>query len=104
MAQLKKNVVLLSMPAPLFVAEIVSPGGESSMNYRRDYEWKRQQYEWWQIPEYWIIDGHREQVVVFSLQNNTYQEHQYRDNSIVKSLLFPTLQLTANQLLSGNII
>lgn len=46
MAELKKNTILFGMPAPLFVAEVVSIGSESSTNYRRDYEWKRQQYEW----------------------------------------------------------
>ena len=55
MATTKKSAVLFGMPAPAFVAEMVSPGGENSDNYRRDYEWKRQQYEAWKIPEYWIV-------------------------------------------------
>ena len=104
MAELKKNVILLGMPPPLFVAEIVSPGSARSTNRRRDYEWKRQQYEWWQIPEYWIIDRHRKQVVVFTLVNDVYQEQQYYKSDIVKSSIFPALQLSTSQLLSGNVI
>ncbi|MEL7067072.1 MAG: Uma2 family endonuclease [Cyanobacteria bacterium J06581_3] len=104
MAELKKNVILLGMPPPLFVAEIVSPGSARSTNRRCDYEWKRQQYEWWQIPEYWIIDRHRKQVVVFTLVNDVYQEQQYYKSDIVKSSIFPALQLSTSQLLSGNVI
>ncbi|MEO0770669.1 MAG: Uma2 family endonuclease, partial [Cyanobacteria bacterium J06649_4] len=45
MADLKKSAIRLEMPPPAFVAEVVSPGGEASDNYRRDYEWKRLQYQ-----------------------------------------------------------
>ncbi|MEL6352966.1 MAG: Uma2 family endonuclease [Cyanobacteria bacterium J06627_28] len=103
-ANLKKSVVLFDMPAPLFVAEVVSPGSQSTANYRRDYEWKKQQYEWWQIPEYWIIDRHKRQVVVFILQDGIYQEQQFRNSDIVESSVFPTLKLSASKLLSGDII
>ena len=103
MADLKKNAILLGMPAPLLVAEIVSPGGDRSDNYRRDYNWKHQQYEEWQIPEYWIIDRHRQQVVIFTLSEGTYQEHRYTQDESLKSSAFPTLTLTATQLLTGEI-
>lgn len=104
MAELKKSAILFGMPSPLFIAEVVSPGSGSSANYRRDYEWKRQQYEWWQIPEYWIIDRYRKQVVIFTLKNDTYEEQQYRGSDRIQSSTFPDLQLQANQLLSGEII
>ena len=104
MSGLKKNAILFDMPAPVFVAEVVSPGDQSSANYRRDYEWKRQQYEWWEIPEYWIIDRHRKQVVVFLLKKGAYEEYQYRGSTIVSSLAFPTLRLSADKLLSGDIL
>ncbi len=101
MAEIKKNAILLGMPAPLFVAEVVSTGNESSANYRRDYEWKRQQYEWWEIPEYWIIDRHRQQIVVLELQEGTYEEHCYRGSDIISSSVFPALELSAEKLLSA---
>ncbi|MEL6489512.1 MAG: Uma2 family endonuclease, partial [Cyanobacteria bacterium J06621_3] len=69
-----KQAIFLEAPAPAFVAEIVSPGSTSSESYLRDYVWKRSQYEWWQIPEYWIIDPHRGQVMVLALKSGTYQE------------------------------
>lgn len=102
-AELKKNAVLFGAPPPLLVAEIVSPGSERAENYRRDYEWKRQQYEWWQIPEYWIIDRHRQQVVLFVLKEGVCKESYHREFDTIESSIFPTLQMTANKLLSGNI-
>ena len=104
MNALKKNAVLIGMPPPLLVAEVVSPGSDRTENYLRDYEWKRQQYQWWQISEYWIIDRHRQQVVILTLEGDTYKEQIYKGANTVKSSLFPTLQLSANQLLSGDII
>lgn len=88
---------------PLFVAEVVSPGGKSSENYLRDYVWKRQQYEEWQIPEYWIIDPHREQVTVLTLKDEKYVERICRDSMKLVSTAFPTMQLTATQLFAGEI-
>ena len=104
MAELKKGAILFGAPPPLLVAELVSTGGERSENYRRDYEWKRQQYEWWRIPEYWIIDRHRSQVVVFRLEEDLYTERCYTASDIVTSSVFLTLKLTADNLLCGNIL
>ena len=104
MAELKKSAVLLGMPPPLFVAEVVSQGSDRTANYRRDYEWKKAQYEWWQIPEYWIIDRHRQQVVVFTLHECHYSAQIYHSESTIQSSIFPTLKLSANSLLSGEII
>ena len=101
MAALKKSTVLLEMPAPAFVAEVVSPGGESSDNYRRDYEWKRQQYQELEIPEYWIIDRHRQQVAVLILRGGLYEETLCRGAEIVRSEAFPALRLSASQILSA---
>ncbi len=67
---IKQNALPLGAIPPRFIAEIVSPGNESSDNYRRDYEWKRQQYEKWGIPEYWIVDHPaRRQVSVLVLKD-----------------------------------
>ena len=67
------------MPAPQFIAEIVSPGSETSENYQRDYVWKRQQYQAWGIPEYWIIDPQRAQVTVLVLTKGRYEVVIYSD-------------------------
>ncbi len=92
------------MPPPLLVVEVVSSGSDSIANHCRDYEWKRQQYEWWKISEYWIIDRHRQQIVVFVLNDATYEEHVYKGTNTVTSQMFSTLQLSADRLLSGEII
>lgn len=104
MAELRKGAVLFGMPAPAFVAEVVSPGGDRSTNYRRDYEWKRQQYEWWQIPEYWIIDRHKRQLTALVLTDGTYAEHVYEDAEVVRSRAFPSLSVSLRQMLAGGAV
>lgn len=99
----KKSTLLLGMPAPAFVAEVVSPGSENSDNYRRDYEWQRQQYEALEIPEYWIIDRHRQQVKVLTLKDGLYSELVYRGDALVQSDAFPQLTLSAAKVLAGGI-
>ncbi|MEL7360230.1 MAG: Uma2 family endonuclease [Cyanobacteria bacterium J06560_6] len=98
-----RQAVTLGLSAPPFVAEVVSPGNESSENYLRDYVWKRQQYEDWQIPEYWIIDPHRAQVVVLTLTLGTYRESVYTGESAITSTTFPTIKITADDLIAGHI-
>lgn len=103
MAQTNKSTVLLEMPPPAFVAEAVSPGSENSANYRRDYEWKRQQYQDLGIPEYWIIDRYRQQVTVLVLEADLYKEQTYREEQVICSKAFPTLNLTASKVLAGGL-
>ncbi len=99
-----RQAIKFGQAAPEFVAEVVSPGGESSSNYLRDYVWKRQQYQDWQIPEYWIIDPHRAQITVLTLVDGVYQEVVYQgDEQKIVSIAFPLLVLTAEQLFSGAI-
>ncbi|MEO0647927.1 MAG: Uma2 family endonuclease, partial [Cyanobacteria bacterium J06650_10] len=87
-----KQALFLGMESPRFVAEVVSPGSPSSENYLRDYEWKRQQYEDWQIPEYWIIDPHREQVSVLTLVNGAYQAVVFAKAERIASTAFPEIE------------
>ncbi len=103
MATTRKSAILFGMPAPAFVAEVVSPGSESSANYLRDYEWKRQQYQDLEIPEYWIIDRHLKKVSVLFLENSVYSERVYRGDQRILSVSFPTLRLSAAQVLAGGV-
>ena len=98
-----KQAIQFGMRPPLFVAEIVSSGGKSSDNYQRDYVWKRQQYEWWQIPEYWIIDPHRVQITVLALTENGYRDTLYEGDRAIASKVFPALKTSANALLTDSI-
>ncbi len=93
------SAVRFGMPAPAFVAELVSLGGESSTNYKRDYIWKRQQYEWWGIPEYWIVDRHRAQVTVLILVDDAYEETVYTGDMRIQSISFPELVVTPKEML-----
>ena len=98
-----RQAIKLGALPPVFVAEIVSPGGESSDNYLRDYVWKRQQYQDWQIPEYWIVDPHRQQVTVLTLVETAYQEVVCQGQSEIVSTVFPALKLTVDALLAGEV-
>lgn len=97
--EIARQAVLLEMVPPLFVAEVVSPGGKNSDNYQRDYIWKRQQYEEMGIPEYWIIDPHLEKVSVLVLVEASYQETAYTEDDLIKSVIFPGLSVMLRDLL-----
>ena len=40
----KEACVELTDPSPMLVIEVVSPGAESTPNYKRDYQWKPREY------------------------------------------------------------
>ncbi|MFG6104861.1 Uma2 family endonuclease [Leptothoe sp. EHU-05/26/07-4] len=96
----KRTALFLGSLPPRFVVEVVSPGNPDTDNYKRDYVWKRQQYQDWGIPEYWIADPHRSQVTALSLVDGIYQEETYRGSEAINSREFPDLVLTADALLS----
>ncbi|HIK15084.1 MAG TPA: Uma2 family endonuclease [Leptolyngbyaceae cyanobacterium M33_DOE_097] len=66
-----RATITVDMPAPQLVAEVVSGGDE---NRRRDYQAKRKQYEARGIPEYWLIDPEKQQIIVLSLAGDNYAE------------------------------
>ena len=99
--EIAKQAILLGMRPPLFVAEVVSIGNEESSNYKRDYIWKRQQYEEWCIPEYWIVDRHRPKVTILTLVDGRYREKVYTGKGKIASTVFPELMMTAEDCLSG---
>ncbi len=88
--------IRLSMPAPVLIVEVVSPGQE---NVKRDYEDKREQYQARGIAEYWIIDPQAQTVAVLTLVDRQYQEKIFRNDERIQSPLFPTFLLSAKQIL-----
>ncbi|MEM9266661.1 MAG: Uma2 family endonuclease [Cyanobacteria bacterium P01_F01_bin.13] len=96
----KRTALFLGALPPKFVVEVVSPGNPDSENYKRNYLWKRQQYQAWGIPEYWIIDPHQLQVTVCLLVNDAYQEKTYLGSELINSQAFPELSITVNELLT----
>jgi Uma2 family endonuclease len=100
LTQTRKRLTLKrDMPPPLLVVEVVSPGDG---NRSRDYERKRSQYEALDIGEYWLIDPQQQLVIVLKLQANLYVEvGQFRGTERIESPTFPSLELTAQQVLSA---
>ncbi len=84
------------MPPPALVVEVVSPKQEN-----RDYRHKRTEYAARHVPEYWIVDPIATKVTVLEWVDGLYEERIYQDNERIVSRLFPTLELTAKQILSA---
>jgi Uma2 family endonuclease len=94
--QTKRSTILLDMPSPALVVEVVSPGTE---NENRDYRYKRSEYATWGIAEYWIIDPMRQQVMVLTLVDGLYEEAVFKGKDAIASPIIPSFDLTASQLL-----
>jgi Uma2 family endonuclease len=97
----QRATVLPDGPPPQLVVEVVSPGRESSANYRRDYETKRDQYAGRGILEYWIVDPDRDWVMVGTLVGGVYQFETFVGEQVISSPTFPGLGLTAEMVLAG---
>jgi Uma2 family endonuclease len=91
-----RSIVLMDMPPPLLVVEVVSPNQE-----KRDYRYKRSEYAARGILEYWIVDPIQARVTVLEWVEGLYEEQAYTgDMQIISPLLGP-LDLTVNQVLLG---
>jgi len=89
----------LNDPNPVAVIEIVSPGTESTDNYKRDYIRKPREYADRGIPEMWQVDPSRNYVRIGTLIDGAYQFQTFRYNDPIVSPAFPGLKLTAAQIL-----
>lgn len=96
-----ERLIRLEMPVPMVVIEVVSPGKPGSDNYDRDYVEKPREYAERGVPEYWLIDPGRAVVMVLTLQGDRYQAQEFRNDDCLISPMFPTLQLTAKQILEA---
>jgi Uma2 family endonuclease len=105
----KEACLRLNEPNPLIVIEVVSPGTESTDNYKRDYERKPKEYAARGILEMWQIDpddlrsveDHRAWVKVGILVDGAYEFRDFTGNSVIVSPTFPCLSLTAVQVLTA---
>ena len=92
----KRNTVRLTMPPPLLVVEVASPG---ELQRNRDYVAKRTQYQNCDIPEYWIIDPILKTVLVLELSQSQYRERgSFSGAKLFNSRQFPELKLTPAQI------
>jgi Uma2 family endonuclease len=94
----KRTALRIGDLLPKFIAEVVSP---DEIGYERDYVWKRQQYQDWGISEYWIVDPHQEQLTVLCLKDGAYQEKVYKGAERIRSVEFPELKLSLEEILAG---
>jgi Uma2 family endonuclease len=96
--QRTRSIILPQMPPPLLVLEMVSPGDESSQNYKRGYQEKPVEYASIGIPEYWIIDPQRSIVWVGILMDGAYQFQAFQGLDLIESPIVPDLKLTVSKL------
>ena len=96
----KRNTVRLTMPPPLLVVEVVSPG---ELQRNRDYIAKRSQYQDCGIAEYWIVDPQTQTILVLELIDGNYTEvGSFSGQSQLRSPQFEELNLTAAQVFANN--
>jgi len=92
----RRLTITLDMPPPRLVAEVVSPG---QTNYNRDYVYKRAQYAFIGVPEYWLVDPVAQSVLVLALEGNQYREvGTFRKQEAIVSAEFPNLTLVVEQI------
>jgi Uma2 family endonuclease len=99
-----RSTITLEMPPPRLVVEVVSPGTE---NIKRDYRYKKSQYEARGIDEYWIIDPIEQKVTILVRVEGLYESQFFTEEQVINSPFLKELQseesLTAIQVLSGKI-
>lgn len=82
--------------APEIVIETLSPG---RANARRDRQIKRELYEIYEVPEYWIVDPYEKRIVVFRREGNYLQETKiYGENEMSETNVLPEFKLDAAKL------
>ena len=97
----KEACLFLNEPNPRLLIEVVSPGSKSTDNYQRDYVQKTREYADRGVPEMWRIDPDRAWVQVGTLIDGAYQFVTFTGDAAIVSPLFPTLNLTAAQILKA---
>ncbi|MEO1145120.1 MAG: Uma2 family endonuclease [Cyanobacteria bacterium J06638_22] len=95
LAGARRATVMLDMPPPSLVVEIVSPGSE---NRDRDYRYKRSEYAARGITEYWIVDPVEDKVTILSLLEGLYEEQVFEGDRPLASTVSPDLTLTATEI------
>jgi Uma2 family endonuclease len=94
-----RNTIRLSMPPPLLVVEVVSPG---ELQWQRDYVAKRTQYEDLGIPEYWIVDPQAQTVLRLAQDGQGFiPARTFTAGQLISSPQFPNLALTPAQLFAA---
>ncbi|WP_103666737.1 Uma2 family endonuclease [Pseudanabaena sp. BC1403] len=93
----RSNTITQEMPAPILVAEVVSPGQE---NRDRDYRYKRTEYAARGINEYWIIDPEMRQITICLWVDGQYEDKIYTGDMPILSTVVDGFALTVEQVLA----
>jgi Uma2 family endonuclease len=91
-----RSIVLMDMPPPLLVVEVVSPNQE-----KRDYRYKRTEYAARGIAEYWIVDPIAQKVTVLEWVEGWYEEQVFAGDNKIESSVLGSLDLTVDRVLQG---
>ena len=91
-----RSLILMDMPPPLLVVEVVSPNQE-----KRDYRYKRSEYAARGINEYWIVDPILQKVTVLEWVEGLYEEQVFTGDEVICSPLCSEVKLTVNEILKG---
>ena len=97
----KRSMVMLDMPAPALVVEVVSSSDTHKESRDRDYNRKRKEYAERGIAEYWLVDPIENWVLVWSLKGRQYTEQKCTGEQRLVSATFPKMELTAKHLLNA---
>jgi Uma2 family endonuclease len=92
----RESFIPLNEAPPLLVVEVVSPSTVAI-----DYRTKHSEYAVLDIPEYWIVDPIEMKVTICTLKDGAYMDQVFTGNSPIVSLTFPSLTLTADQILTA---
>jgi Uma2 family endonuclease len=96
--QTREAVIEFNETPPLLVVEVVS---ESTKTV--DYRAKRGEYGVLDIPEYWIVDPLLAKVTIFTLNEGWYEPVEFEGVEMIRSLTFPNLHLSVEQILCQQI-
>jgi Uma2 family endonuclease len=91
-----RSIILMDMPPPLLVVEVVSPNQE-----KRDYRYKRSEYAARGIAEYWIVDPILQRVTVLEWVEGLYEEKVYAADNKIDSPVLGNLDLSVDRVLQG---
>jgi Uma2 family endonuclease len=93
--QEREAVIELNSPPPILVVEVVSESTAST-----DYRAKHTEYSVLDILEYWIVDPLAATVTVCQFNEGRYDDAVFTGEMAIVSAIFPTLKLTAAQVLA----
>jgi Uma2 family endonuclease len=93
-----RSTIMIDMPPPQLVVEVVSPGRE---NADRDYRYKRSEYAARGIAEYWIVDPIQQQVTVLEWVAGLYEERVFQGNQQIISPMLPDFDLTSERVINA---